>query len=142
MSTKTTLDAVDILQNHLKTSVLFTDANKPNGIMTKGNRMQNSKKEDVVLNALTLTNATVQEGIINMNVYVPNLSLPTNPVDNTQVDWKRLKYLAALAVQSIGEVYGEDYNFGLQQIIGPLEDEGSQHYVNLRIEFNAINTQG
>ncbi len=119
---------------------MFTDAKKPNGILTKSNRPQNSKKEDVVLNALTLTNETVQEGIINMNVYVPNLSLPTDPVDNTQADWKRLKYLAALAVEAIKETYGEDYNFGLQQIVGPMEDAGNQHYLNLRIEFNAVNT--
>ena len=136
---KTGLDVVDILRAYLATSALMSDANKPNGGLYKYQRPLNSAKEDVVVNSLAQGRGQISEGVLNVNIYVPNL---THPVvakgDNTQPNVPRLKYLTNLASIALDEVYGEDYNFRVQQD-NLFPDANNQHYVNLRIEITSIN---
>lgn len=135
---RTGLDVVDIIRNYLALSGLMTDTLKPNGGLYKFQRPQNSVKEDVVVNLLVQARGQVQQGVINVNIHVPNLSLPTNPVDNTQPNVPRLKYLTGLANAALEEVYGDDYNFEVQQD-NLFADENNQHYSNIRITFTSIN---
>jgi hypothetical protein len=139
----TSIDALNVLFQTIMNSSLFTDVKKPNGKLCKFQRPLDSELEDVVINSLALTKDDVQEGVLNVNVFVPNLKFETNTNDRSQPDTARIKYLARLANDSLGD--GEDiwdengkYCFRIQQD-NVFEDENYQHYINFRIEFNLIN---
>ena len=144
----TSITALNMLYQHISRSVLVTDAKKPNGKLCKYQRPLNSLLEDVVINSLGLNREDVQEGVLNVNIYVPNIDyskIPDHPqkADKTQPDTARLTYLLNLANIALGE--GEEiweatgnYCFELQQD-NLFEDENNQHYLNLRVEFNSTN---
>jgi hypothetical protein len=139
----TSLSALNMLYQHITHSVLMTDAKKPNGKLCKFERPLNSALEDVVLNSLGLNREDVQEGVLNVNIFVPNLVLPSNPNDKGQPDTARLLYLSNLANTALGE--GDEiweatgqYCFNLQQE-NLFQDENNQHYLNLRVEFYSLN---
>jgi hypothetical protein len=138
----TSISALNMLYQHISHSVLMTDAKKPNGKLCKYERPLNSILEDVVINSLGLNREDVQEGVLNVNIFVPNLILPSNPADKGQPDTARLNYLLNLANIALGE--GEEiweatgnYCFELQQD-NLFQDENNQHYLNLRVEFNSL----
>jgi hypothetical protein len=136
----TSLSALNMLYQHILHSVLLTDAKKPNGKLCKLERPLNSVLEDVVINSLGLNREDVQEGVFNVNVYVPNLKLlRPNDADKSQPDTARLLYLSTLANTALGE--GEEiweasgnYCFKLQQD-QLYQDENNQHYMGYRVEF-------
>ncbi|GAA4338473.1 hypothetical protein GCM10023149_48460 [Mucilaginibacter gynuensis] len=139
--TRTSLDAVTLLYKHVKESELITGAKRVNGGLYKGKRPINSTKEDVVINSLPLNYAQLQEGVLNMNIYVRNLTLTLSGVtDNTQPDLARLSELTAIAIDFVREIDGPDaeYTFALQQD-NLIEGDNNDHYVNLRIEFYSTN---
>jgi hypothetical protein len=138
----TSLSALNMLYQHISHSVLMNDVKKPNGKLCKLERPLNSVLEDVVINGLGLNREDVQEGLLNVNVFVPNLILPSNPNDKSQPDTARLTYLLDLANTALGE--GDEiweatgqYCFNLQQE-NIFQDENNQHYINLRVEFYSI----
>lgn len=134
----TGIEIVDALRDYLAGSALMTDEKKPNGGLYKFQRPFNSKKEDVVINLLTQGRGTVAEGMVNVNIHVPNLSLNLGGViDNTQPDTARLRYLTRLASDVLNDVWFTDYAFEVQQD-NLFEDTNSSHYANLRIEFYSI----
>lgn len=136
---RTTLDIVDILYQVINQSVLKTSVN---GNVYKFSRPVNSGKEDIVINSLPITGGQLQEGFVNVNIHVPNLSLNIGGLqDNTQPDFSRLKSFAAAAVGILQEVWREsgDVNFSIQnQSIFP-EPEVNEHYVNIRIRYYSVN---
>jgi hypothetical protein len=138
----TSLSALNMLYQHISHSVLMTDSKKPNGKLCKLERPLNSVLEDIVINGLGLNREDVQEGLLNVNVFVPNLILPSSPNDKSQPDTARLTYLLNLANIALGE--GDEiweatgqYCFNLQQE-NIFQDENNQHYINLRVEFYSI----
>ena len=133
---RSSLDLVDIVRAHLDSSVLMTDVNKPNGMLSKFQRPQNSIKEDVVVNSLANSAGVVGEGVLNVNVYVPNLVMPSG--DLSQPNVPRLKYLTALAYAALYDNYADGYNFTIQSD-SLFADDNNQHYSNIRVEFNSIN---
>jgi hypothetical protein len=121
----------------------MTDAKKPNGKLCKYERPQNSVLEDVVVNSLTLGRDDVQEGVLNVNIYVPNLELVSNPSDRSQPNTARLLYLSTLGNTALGEgeeIWDEtgNYTFNIQQD-NVMQDENNQHYVSFRVEFYSQN---
>lgn len=140
----TSSEAVDILYLYLKNSELFSDSKKPNGELCKGDRIEDSKKEDVVINSLGLNRNAVQSGYIYLNLYVNNLDpvkVPDIGKGKNIRDSGRLKYLSKI-VQRIfegddGELWiGSDVCFEIES--DNIEEDGSQHYASFKIEFNTI----
>lgn len=137
---KTSLDVVNILVSYIKNkSTFWSDAKKPNGLVYKLQRPDDSVKEDIVVNSLPLNRRQLQEGVLNVNVFVPNLVFP-NPLDKNQPDTARLTYLINLFNAHFEEFDGENgnYTFKIQQD-NTLTDTNNQHYINFRIEFSSTN---
>ena len=138
----TSISAVNMLYSVIEHSVLFTDAEKPNGKLCKYKRPLNSVLEDVVINGLALVNDDVYKGTLDVNIYVPNLVLQ-DPDDHSQPDIARLEYLSALGNQAFedGEEIWEpngEYCLKYQQDV-VVQDENNQYYVNFKIEFYSEN---
>lgn len=133
---KSNLTAVDILFSHIKGTPL---ASAITGSILKNRRIANSLKEDVVINSLAITNDQLQRGVLNVNIHVPNNSIPdgTGGFDNSYPNSDRLNYLTSLAVPLLKDVWGTDYNFDIEQIHLITEEVSS--FNNIRVTFNAIN---
>jgi hypothetical protein len=133
---KTPLDIVDILFMHLNGSSLNSSIT---GIVCK-KRPIDSKLEDVVINSLGVSNQQLQVAVVNVNIYVPNMQLKIGgKQDNSQPNTARLQELANIAKDLLTDQWAGDYNFDIQQIVGPIESEEDQHYINIRLEFFSIN---
>jgi len=134
----TTLDAVETMYYHLKGSLLLSAENKITGGLYKLQRPLNSKKEDIVINALPLVKGAVSRCILNVNIYVPNLDFSHlhgswMQQDRTQPDTKRLADLAWLANRSLPEIWINGHTF--QVVQDTIFPDGDHHYLNFRIEF-------
>jgi hypothetical protein len=143
---KTISEATTSLIEFLTSSPLMLDAQKPTGIIST-DRLDNSVLEDVIIEALPLNIKQIQEGVININIFVKNLEfdLPGGGKDFSQRDRVRLAYLERLVYDSFGvdendAVYKYNYNFSLQQT-QIYEDSNNFHYLNIRVQFIAINIQ-
>lgn len=135
----TTFHEEDIVYQRLNTSTLKTAIT---GIIKKGKRPLNSTKEDVVINSLPINSLQLQEGIINVNIYVPNLTITIGGVqDFTQPNSARLKELTDTAVDLLNDQWPEagDVNYTVQQQSLLDDPDSSSHYVNIRLQFYAIN---
>ena len=132
MSLMTSFDAIDVLYQRLKNTP-FTTALQ--GGLYKLQRPVDSIAEDAVINSLGMPNNQVQQGIINLNIHVPNLSLRQ---DNTQPDFARAQQLTALAIVQVKEFYSDDYWFLFQQQ-NMVQGDDTESIVNIRIEFYSIN---
>ncbi|WP_133575172.1 hypothetical protein [Pedobacter metabolipauper] len=137
---------MNMLYQHITHSELFSDVKKPNGKLCKIQRPANSDREDVVINGLGLDREEVQEGVFNVNVYVPNLKYPFGHPsfgDKSQPDTGRILYLNNLTNTALGtgeEIWNEAGTccFNVQQD-NVFEDSNNQHYINFRIEFYITN---
>lgn len=112
------LQAVVSLYHYLKASELMTGDLKPNSDLYKYRRQLNSKKEDVVINSLPFDTEALQQGTLNINIHVPNLSLNLDDViDDTQPNAERLGELIEIALEVLKDVWshnGQQY-FSAQQ---------------------------
>lgn len=135
----TSSEAVTILHNYIKDSILFTDAGKPNGTLYRFQRPENSVTEDVVVDILGLNRDDIQEGILKVNIFVPNretLNPLTNERDFTLPNTARLEYLNRLAEDSLQNVWDPTGKFtftAIGDIILP--DENNQHFIHYRVQF-------
>lgn len=140
----TSSEAVDILYLYLKGCELFSDSKKPTGELCKGDRKENSKLEDVVINTLGLNRNPVQSGFIYLNLYVKNLDplrVPDIGNGKNMRDTARLKYLSKLAQKVLegdnGELWiGQDVCFEIES--DTIEEDGDMHYASFKIEFTTI----
>jgi hypothetical protein len=133
---KTTLDIVDIVLQRLYDSSLKTSINGK--ICRK--RPIGSIKEDVVINSSYANNDQIQSSLVNVNIYVPNKAQKIDGKDDfSQPDFTRLKALEQITLPLLDKIYIDDYWLLVQQVVGPIEDIGNQHYINIRIDFHSEN---
>lgn len=134
---KTTLNAIDIVFQLLRNSPLNSAIS---GKVYRLKRPLGSTLEDVVINSLPISGEMTQRGTVNVNVYVPDLVVTFEGQTQPQPDYARLNALTTIAVAALADHYHDTYNLwiGAQTVLA--ETEISQHYVNLRIEFQNINT--
>lgn len=134
----TPFDAIDIIWQKLHASSIAVS-----GGIYKLSRPLNSAKEDIVVNSITLNADQLQEGVLNVNIHVPNLTLEIGGVtDNSQPNFSRLKALTDTVVGILIDQWADDgsYNFSVQQPGNPIaEPDINQHYSNIRIEFFSVN---
>lgn len=133
-------EIVNDLYQFIKESSL-EQALKSGGGVYKLKRPTASTKEDVVINCLPVPNTQLQTTLANVNLHVPDLSIPQNGTVTLMPDTKRLDELAAIAWELLQENYeNDDYHWELQQMSNPIEDEvAGSHYINIRIEFYSLN---
>lgn len=133
----TTLDVIDTLWTRLNYSQLKAMIN---GGVYKHRRPAGSNKEDVVINCLPIGNIQLQACIANVNIHVPNLTIEVNGVqDSKQPNTIRLQELALVAIDMLSDVWSGEYTYDVQQQTLLEDEEASDHYINIRVEFLNIN---
>ncbi|MBB2148808.1 hypothetical protein [Pedobacter gandavensis] len=130
METKTALTIQNIIflrlvQKGVKAAVNLT------GAIYEISRPKDSLKEDIVVRTLDMNTEQVQEGVINVNIHLPNLSL-TN--DSTQPNLPRFREVLEKCMDALQDVTGYDYSFKVIAPGVPYRD-GSTWFVNIGVEF-------
>src|SRR5690606_17298 len=104
------------------------------GFVFPYNRPISSQKEDVVINALALNADQEQNGILNVNVHVPNLQLGG---DNTQPNRVRFQVISNKAIELLDYYDGFDFSLTLDNA-GELIRDGEYWFMNIRVRYNSI----
>lgn len=129
---KTGLDMIDIVWTMLNASPLQSLIT---GGIFKHLRPAGGSKEDVVINSLSVTHEQLQNGIANVNIYVPNLVVNANGIqDDTQPNHSRLNELTKVAIGLLEENWMSDLNYDVQQHM-LIREETGEHYMNIRLQF-------
>jgi len=133
MGTTTALTAQNIIflrlvQTGVKAAVNLT------GAIYELNRPKDSLKEDIVVGTLAMNAEQVQEGVFNVNIHVPNLSL-TN--DSTQPNTARFRVILDKCMEVLKEVTGFDHSFDVSTPGIPYRD-GNNWFVNIRVEWISL----
>lgn len=127
-------------------SVVWKELNKAKaslnitGDIYKVTRALNSRKEDIVINALPMAGDSLQRCFINVNVYVNNLVIEVNGQNDPSLpDTARLQVLTSAIISLLEDVSADDHYYFVsgQQTIR--EEQLNQHYSNIKLEFYFIN---
>lgn len=122
----------EILTNAYKLLKVSALTNVISGNVYKGNVNPKSNKEDVEINLLTNSNKYVQNGYVNVNVYVPNIQNRTNI--------KRIDLITEIIVSLIDNKKTENNAFQIENQSGYIQDEtrDMMSFVNLKINFQIL----
>lgn len=118
-----------LLASELKTKI-------GGSIYKEGMRPVNAETEDAVLSFLAGLDGQIQEGVLNLNIYVKD-------IDNGERDLvrniTRLRELEATANSFIQGLVASEYRISLGSTIQSFKAEGiKQHFVNVKIKFELI----
>ena len=121
-------DVYTLIKNSsLKTSI-------QGSLYREGMRPINSVTEDAIVSFLSGLDGEIQTGVLNLNIYVPDIVSDKQKVKNI-ARCLELEVLANTFIQSLS-LFG-DYQFELDKMIQTFKSqEIEQHFVNCRIKFN------
>ena len=111
------------------------------GIYKEGFRPTNSKKEDISIAVLSMTQDNPQLAVVNVNVFVPDTEQKINNVLEKIPNTARLAELAEKIKSAIDtalvapQFLGIAFKVNYQRVFANQDNESKEHFNNLRIEF-------
>ena len=127
---RTQFDAINLIYSAINVSPLKTAIN---GAIYKFKR-PTSTKEDIVINSLVLGNSNFQEGVFNVNIYVPNITVNGASLPNTA----RLGQLETLGSSLFEHITSQDYSIYKESTSLFEEVSINQNYINFRLIFKSL----
>lgn len=94
-----------------------------------------SDKEDIIISVLALNAEQGQNGMLNVNIHVPNLTLPNG--DNTQPNRPRFNEIGNRVLAEMDYHNGHAFNLTLDNAGLLVEDKG-KWFLNIRVRYNSI----
>ncbi|WP_316851160.1 hypothetical protein [Pedobacter agri] len=133
MSRKLSIEVIEIVYKLLVAGGIGIE-------LFKGNKPDSFNGECVVINALPLSSDQLQICIVNVNVFVPNLSQKIGSTqDKSQANYKRIKELSLKVTEILDQVDLDDWSLNIDQEY-VLQNEGfNEHFNNFRISFRNEN---
>lgn len=132
-----TYDIIDILHGIVKVSALRTAIN--GGLYKNNDRPDNSTSEDIVINCLPTSGKQFQYATPNVNIYVPDLMIKKDGVNQYKSNFPRLKTLTTLALNLLTEISMPGYHIELKWQENIPEEVIHQHIINIRLKFTTLN---
>ncbi len=120
-------DIYDLLRKGIKAKI-------KGDVYLRGTRPLNSSNEDAIISFMTGLDNQLQTGVVNINIYVPNIdngssALVKNIKRCIELERYMLRLIEEWSVKS-------EYHFSLGQTIHTFsEDEINQHFINVKIKF-------
>lgn len=111
-----------------------------NGSVYKDRRISGSKLEDAVINDVNMDDRYLQDGVFNVNIYVPFLSVKIGETTQYQPDHARLKAIAAAVYPMLHNIWGDGFNLTVVGHKSFEEPAEKANYINFRINLKAFNT--
>jgi hypothetical protein len=109
------------------------------GIYTTG-RPDNSEKEDITVNTITVNGNMPQRGTSNVNIHVPDSNPKIKGQEQRKANRDRLRELTNMVISILENATIEGLLFWVSNQTTIREPNVSQHYTNLRIEWNICKT--
>lgn len=102
-----------------------------------GDRPDNSDKEDVSINTITLSQDSVpQTGSSNVNIHVSDLNVQIAGRIQKKANTERLKSIAVIVLDVLRAARVDGLGFRVMNQTTFKEPDLDQHYVNLRIDWS------
>lgn len=102
-------------------------------VYKEGTRPLDPKTEDAVVSFVTGLDGQIQTGVVNINIYVPNIDNGSRVLVK---DSARCKYLERKADEIIRALKPTDYRFSLGGIIQTFRlEEMETYFVNVKLKF-------
>lgn len=117
---------------HIKGSEL---ASTVTGKVSKRKRPHNSTKEDIVISVLANVNGQIQIATVNVNIYVADITVDSQPEEDTV----RTGILCEKASELFDEFYGEEFTLKLLSQRVFEADGTNEHIINNKIEYKLTN---
>lgn len=130
---RTPQEIIDFLYEYLSNS----DLKK---IITGGiyprKRPKDSDKEDIVIGGISFSGGSVQRGTINVNIYIPEISVKIDNKIQTQPNGARMRELEKIALPLLKEVYlGGNCSVWFTNCTDIKEPDLDVWKVNIRLEI-------
>lgn len=134
---KSTSEIIDYLYTHINVSDVRAAIS---GKVYKMRRPVNSSKADIVIGCLPTNNLQPQTAVANINIYVPNLSVKVDGVqDISQPDQAKLRTLTTLVMGKIQDNW-PTYGLAIESQNIFADDDIKQHYSNIRVRVTLLNS--
>jgi len=133
---KTALEIVDLLWEKLDGSDLEMEIT---GSLCKHRRDPDSNQEDVVISCQPVSNEQLQRALAEVNIYVPDLVVMMNEVEDKQPNHGRLQFLESLAADLLRDNWTEDLNYDIKEQGLVSGKDSPDHYINIKLEFFILN---
>jgi hypothetical protein len=131
-------DTNDILFTVLSASEELTAA--ISGGIYNTDRPENSDKEDITINTISVNGEMPQGGTSNINIHVRDLTLKIKGQEQRMIDRERLRIIFRLVISVLNAASVEGLIFWVSNETIIVEDAIKQHYTNLRITWNIHKT--
>lgn len=110
-----------------------------NGLIYKDKRPAGSTKEDIVINALPMTNDFLQDGVFNVNCYVPMLSVNVNSITQFLPNTAREEIITQAVYPLLENIFKPQFNLTIANHQSYTEESEKATYIGFRINLKAYN---
>jgi len=109
------------------------------GGIYKYRRPANSTKEDIVINTPSLSDGTRQLGVVNVNIYVPDIQQIVNGTPVFLANTSRIETLTNLVKPFLEETDGDTFALWIDHFEMFDEPDINQHFMNIRLRMQMYN---
>lgn len=135
---RTPQEIIDFLYEYLSNSDLKKIIS---GGIHPRKRPKNSDKEDIVIGGISFSGDSVQRGTINVNIYIPEISVKIDNEIQAQPNGPRMREIEAVAIPLLRELYfGGDCSVWSTGYTEIKEPELAVWKVNIRLEVRIHDT--
>lgn len=110
-----------------------------NGLLYKDKRPAGSTKEDIVINSVSMENSFLQDGVFNVNCYVPMISIKENGITQNVPNAPREEAITQAVYPLLENIFRPQFNLTVVNHSTFEEVEEKATYVNFRINLKAYN---
>lgn len=136
MKSCSTIDTDDILYKIVQEAVNKKVVKISGIVCPQGERPDDSKTEDIVINTITITHDKPQTGTSNINIYASDKRVKIRGKEQFKADRERLRTIGDALVTYLDAQNVADLEYWIESDTVLKENQVNQHYRNLRIGWN------
>ena len=136
MKTVSSIDTDDILYQLISKAVKDKVITISGKVCPQGERPDDSDKEDIVINTITVTHDKPQTGTSNVNIFAADKKVRIGGREQYKCDRERLRAIGDKLTEYLDAQNVADLEFWIEYDVVIKELEVKQHYRNLRISWN------
>lgn len=121
---------------------LLNDGNIKNtisGLIYKDKRPIASTKEDIVINSVAMDSSYLQDGVFNVNCYIPMMSINLSGITQYMPNTTREEIISQAVYPLLEQVFKPQFNLTVVNHSTFEEQEEKATYINFRINLKAYN---
>lgn len=136
MKKASSIDTDDILYKLVRQAVKDHVITISGRVCTQGERPDDSAKEDIAINTITVTHDKPQTGASNVNIYAADKKVKIDGKEQYKCDRERLREIGDALVAFLDAQNLADLEFWIEYDIITKVEEVHQHFRNIRISWN------